>query len=417
MVTATVLASCTKEQEDFFSDSSANRADAAIAADVQVLTSATNGWVMQYFPESQQTYGGYNIIARFTADGKVEAMSEFSEGQSSSSLYKVTQSAGMVLSFDTYNLALHVFSDPAAPLGGSQGKGLEGDYDFSILKATAEEIILKGKNSGNKVVMTPMTTNDWVAYLENIAVVESAMKAKKYTLTIAGKELLAMTSDRTLVIDYEENGEEKETVASYIITPEGMKFYEPVEILGQKFSSFKYVEGAGEFTAADNSGVKLAIIYPTLAEIVTESWWCLAYSGMGDLGKQYWDVLGQVQEQLLGEVLYYAIFGLYDGNFGITFNSGGYWGSLLFNYAIAADDELILQFRGGNNNDNGAWYVANAYYADYFVPPFGTNTEPRKFKLTADDPLDPSWVLMTDVDDPTNTIMLYASVIQGTLSN
>lgn len=161
----------------------------------------------------------------------------------------------------------------------------------------------------------------------------------------------------------------------------------------------------------------MAIIYPTLAEIVTESWWCLAYSGMGDLGKQYWDVLGQVQEQLLGEVLYYAIFGLYDGNFGITFNSGGYWGSLLFNYAIAADDELILQFRGGNNNDNGAWYVANAYYADYFVPPFGTNTEPRKFKLTADDPLDPSWVLMTDVDDPTNTIMLYASVIQGTLSN
>ena len=422
MVTATILASCTKEQEDFFSDSSANRADATIAADVNVLTSAANGWLMQYFPESQQSFGGYNVIVRFSADGKAEVTDEFNPDTIYTSLYSVRQSAGIMLVFDSYNPAMHAYSDPSSPLedyvpGNGDGKGLDGDFEFSILKATADSVVMKGKKTGNRVVLTPMKDGDWTGYLGEISDIENAMYSKKYGLHIGDQEIITMPSDRTFVFDYEENGEEVEKIASYVVTTWGLKFYEPVEILGQKISGFRYVEGADVFPAMENKDVTLNVIYPTLAEMVVEDWWCLAYSGLGEFGKQYWDVLAQVEEQVLGEQLYYAIFGTYDGNFGITFNSSGYWGSLLFNYQIVSDDEIMLQFRDGNSNDNGAWYVKNAYFGEYFVPPFATKKDIRTFKLTADDVNNPSYILMTDEADPTNTIVLYGSIVQLPLNN
>ena len=50
MAAAVLLAAaCSPEEDDIFSDSSANRADAAIAADMQVLTGAANGWLMEYY--------------------------------------------------------------------------------------------------------------------------------------------------------------------------------------------------------------------------------------------------------------------------------------------------------------------------------------------------------------------------------
>ena len=223
-VTAMMMASCTIEQDDFFSDSSANRADNAIAADVQVLTSAANGWLMQYFPDSQQSYGGYNEIIRFKADGKAEILGEAYSDSIYTSLYSVTQSAGIVLTFDSYNPEFHAFSDPSAPIGGSEGTGWDGDFDFSILKCTAEEVVLKGKKTGNKIVMTPMPTSDWEAYLNGIWDVEDGMNAKKYGIHIGGEEIIAMRLNRTLIMDYEDNGEEYEVTASYIITPQGFKF-------------------------------------------------------------------------------------------------------------------------------------------------------------------------------------------------
>lgn len=414
MITVALFTSCTKDQEDLFDDSSANRADAAIAAGINILTGATNGWLMQYFPDSQQQYGGYNMIARFGKDGKVEVSGEM-YGEPFTSMYSVTQSAGIVLTFDTFNPEFHSFSDPSAPLGGNEGKGLDGDYDFSILKASADSVILKGKKTGNRVVMTPMKDADWEGYINNIYDIEDAMLSKKYSIKLGGEEIIALRSDRTLLVSYEEEGEEMDATISYIITPQGMKFYEPITIKGQTFSGFNYVAGADVFPASDNGAVTLNIIYPTLAEQVIESYWFLALSGFGDFGQQFWGVLPQIQEAL-GERLNYTLFGTYANNFGITFNSGGYGGSLLFNYAIVSGDELMLQFAGGNNNDNGAWYMNNASYA-YMVYPFAYGDEIRTFKLTADDPNNPSWIMMTDEENPDNVIVLYGSTIYYPLEN
>ena len=415
LVALAFFASCTKEQEDLFPDSSANRADNTIASNIKVLASAQNGWLMEYFPHSQQSYGGYNIIVRFTEDGKVEALSEVDEARHNS-LYRVSQSAGMVLTFDTYNLSVHAFSDPAAPLGGSAGAGLEGDYDFSILKATADSVVLKGKKSGNYAKMTPMATDKWEDYLTGITAVEDGMKARKYTLTIGDTAVVAVKDGRTLSFTYVENGEELDGTLSYVVTPEGYKLYSPTEILGQKFSGFTYVEGKDVFPASDNSKVSLAVIYPTLAEIMSEGAWSVTYSGLGATGKQYWDVLPQIQG-MLQETLQYVLFGTYSGTFGVTFVSSGYLGSLIYAYQLVSDDEIAVLYQRGNPNDNGAWYVNNAYYGTYLAGPFGLAKEVHVYKLTADDNLNPSWILMTDEEDPDNTILLQDGFIPYPLNN
>ena len=427
MVTAVMMASCTIEQDDFFSDSSANRADAAIAADVQVLTSAANGWLMQYFPDSQQSYGGYNVIARFKTDGKVEIMGEVYGDTIYTSLYSVTQSAGIVLTFDSFNPEFHAFSDPSAPIGGSEGTGWDGDFDFSILKATAEEVVLKGKKTGNKIVMTPMPTGDWEAYLSGIWDVEEGMNAKKYGIHIGGEEIIAQKSNRTLNMSYEEDGEEYEVTASYIITPQGYKFYEPITIKGQTIDGFNYVEGADVFPASNNANITLNVIYPSVAEIFVENYWFVSLSSMGEFAAPYWNAVKQQIMPSLGEQLQYFAFGAaipswaasFGNYWGASFNSGGYAGVLGFSYQIKSDDEIMMGYNAKGNKSNGDWYVNNAYF-HYFIVPFGCTTSAaqkvRVFKITADNPKEPSILTLTDEDEPTNVITLYANYISDPLN-
>ena len=84
---------------------------------------------MGHFPEANQAFGGYNVLLKFGTDGKVTVASElYGASQTATSLFSVKQSAGIVLSFDTYNTIFHLFSDPADPTGaGGKGYGLEGD--------------------------------------------------------------------------------------------------------------------------------------------------------------------------------------------------------------------------------------------------------------------------------------------------
>ena len=70
-LTVILYASCTPEENDIFPESSANRIAAALKADKDILTSAKNGWLIEYYPSSSQAYGGFNLLALFTEDGKV----------------------------------------------------------------------------------------------------------------------------------------------------------------------------------------------------------------------------------------------------------------------------------------------------------------------------------------------------------
>lgn len=162
---AATMVACSRDEESLFDKSAAERAQEAIETAFDVLTSNETGWEVAYFPNLEASSKGYNMVWKFNANGKVSATAKNSTTTmnkmmtDSASTWAVKSDYGPILTFDTYNKVIHAFSDPQ-----ENGAGLLGDYEFLILKATPEVVILKGKKHSAYSVMRPMKTTNLEAY-------------------------------------------------------------------------------------------------------------------------------------------------------------------------------------------------------------------------------------------------------------
>lgn len=165
--------SCLKDQADVFDSSSSERLQAYIEQTREILTSNEKGWIMEYYPGSGQSKGGYAYYLAFT-DAEVTASYELDPENSYKSVYKLTTDNGAVLSFDSYNQALHHFATPSST--EYQAKG--GDFEFTIVSVSPEKIGLRGKRSGNHYDLYPYDSDlTPAAYLAKVADVASSMRA------------------------------------------------------------------------------------------------------------------------------------------------------------------------------------------------------------------------------------------------
>lgn len=286
------LAACTVEQDDFFDDSSANRADASIQNCYSVLTGAPNGWRVKYFPSKEQSYGGFNFVMQFdekgylTCSGDADISGDITA--KATSLYKIYQSSGVTLTFDTYNAIFSKMSDPKVVITGETGTGMGGDNEFGVLSACKDSVVLKGRASGNRVVMYPMAEGEeWSAYLGKLADVDNHMYAKSYSLVAKVKDTVRVnnrdsvyeridtttfyTDLRGLSYYYISGNDRQVGTASYIITPEGMEFYKSIDYKGHRISGFKYNAATKEFESFDNPEVKL-VVDPLNRQFVNSLW-------------------------------------------------------------------------------------------------------------------------------------------------
>ena len=91
--------------------------------------------------------------------------------------------------------------------------------------------------------MLPMKADkDWATYLQEVEDVKKFMASSSYTL-LAGNDTLAEGAQygdyHSLIFQYPDStGEVKRFAYPYIVTPEGYKFYQEVEIGGKKFTNF-----------------------------------------------------------------------------------------------------------------------------------------------------------------------------------
>jgi hypothetical protein len=409
-----VFAACTPEQDDYFSESSAERVSSTIAADTKVLTSASNGWLMKYFPDENLQYGGYNVLLKFTEDGKVTVANElYDAGQTATSLYQVKQDAGVVLSFDTYNELFHLFSDPQDKAGvSSNGKGFEGDNDFQIIEASADKVVLKGKKSGTKAVLTPLTT-DWTEYLTSVQQAEEEMKNNKYSFDANGTKVIAQRGTHTLTLSYEKDGEEISESVAYVVTPTGYEFYEPIEINGATIEAFTYDSASETFTATNDKSITMVKLDPSLSEQFVENEWFFYYSGLSALAQKYFAKAyeGSASE---GEVVYYMYMSLANSG-GFKFRSGNYVGLLKFSYTILSDDEVQIVFSGYDNN--GQYYYSYDGY-NYVASILGYSNSGAVYKLTSDDDLkNVEFITMTNEDAPSISMTVTSNVVYYPFKN
>jgi hypothetical protein len=165
------MSSCLFEEENIFDESAAQRVNTAMEEDFNLLTSASNGWVLNYFPTSDKE--GYTLLMNFNKDNTVTiaAKNNLTNNiyNSEVSLFEMIADNGPVLTFNSYNEYLHGFSVPDESHGGSQGKGLEGDYEFIIMETSPDRILLKGKKRGVKMDLRRLPENqDWKEYFTSI---------------------------------------------------------------------------------------------------------------------------------------------------------------------------------------------------------------------------------------------------------
>ena len=151
--------------------------DNAVMNAIEILTEPTKTWEMAYFPNLEASSKGYNMVLKFNKNGNISVSAK--NKTDSCSTWVIKSDYGPLLSFDTYNEVFHAFSDPR-----DDGAGLLGDYEFYILKATSDLVLLKGKKHGAYCVMRPMKHTNLENYFANCERMQQELFSNNNVVTL-----------------------------------------------------------------------------------------------------------------------------------------------------------------------------------------------------------------------------------------
>lgn len=415
-----IFQSCLKDDEDIFPDSAAERMDKALKQNKEVLIGATNGWMMEYFPEKTQKYGGYTILVKFDGNDDVTVSTERGgAGVTETSMYALIGDSGPVLSFNTHNSLFHYFSEPSNPDGiGPADSGMAGDYEFLILEATPDKITLKGKKTGNRIVMTPITVGtDWKELMQQYLDTDAKDVARSYKVNMNGTEGSASVSYRTITVTYPgENNEVARSTGSYRIVPSGIVFYEPLELNGVEISEMQLTLGVDKevILSDQKSGIVFTEVLPEVVDQLLSGNWYFHYDNLSSYGKHQWDTGFTDYLFPNNRDIYYAYLGTLSGYYGFCFagvNDGkAEPGVLLYSYKKTGADQFMIQYAGSVAGSGLDYW--NNYKIYYLAHPLGTSTTTTKtFNVVANDKRQPTMMTLTDKDDPDNFFILSAKTI------
>lgn len=417
---------CSPEVDDLFDKSSSQRMSEAINNTKDILTTPADGWVMHYY--GSPMYGGYNVLCKFDKNDRVTVASEVAGKDSTfTSHYKIEQSQGVILSFDEYNDIFHYFSDPHNPdKNGLDGKGMLGDLEFRVMKASADSIILKGKKHNSRVVMLPLKkSTNWSNYIDAVQKRFASMKYNIYEVVIKGKSYRALRSHHT--ISFTNPDSQDETRLNFVVTAKGIKLYNPVTIAGETFSEFIYSDD-DKWVDANNKNVVLKPVVPPITEQFVSANWYFAFSNFSAYGQKYWNMIkpgaASMGENIISAGLGTELINKNKGpQFGLTFASKGgegtFWCQYYFTYKIIGTDQISIGFEGkGNGNAN--FYAKNAGYLPCVLP-FVNNVNKkfvdRVFKLETDNLKNPTYIKFTEVDNSENTFTVTRNKVVDFFAN
>jgi hypothetical protein len=251
------LAGCTGMQEkDLFEESPALRIEHSANKLKEILVSAPNGWVMQYYTgDAISVFEGFNLFARFENSGKVTIAGNHrflrdgnkNKYTEASSLYELLREDGLVLAFNTWNDVLTPFVDPVAFWAAPEnlfkdGEGMMGDQNLVVTSMTQNEIRLRGERYRGNVRLI-RADRDWKTYISDTEEMKKFITSDKidtYYL-MAGNELMYCVGLRNGRYRLSEkiNNYLKNDSISCCFTPTGLYNEEPDTVAGHIFQEFK----------------------------------------------------------------------------------------------------------------------------------------------------------------------------------
>lgn len=412
LLSTLLFQSCLKDQEDVFDKSSSLRMQEVLDKTKAALTGNENGWALDYYPSRDLSYGGIAYAIQFKGT-EATVYSQKSE-KSETSLYKLTNDDGPILSFDSYNSLMHAYATPSA----DEYEAKDGDFEFIIMDVQSDLITLKGKRSGNMMYMHRLSqpAKEYIAAVQNI---EEKMYSGKYAFVIDGDSILTRRIGNVFLFTDPKTGESTEM--PFITTTTGFEMKDTVSVMGKNVTAFNYSDNGIWANPTDNSIALVAIPQP-LTEFLTTHYWFFKASAMSEKALKLFNKAKEGSAEI-GEEVKYMIIGPndvigYSGAFGFSFMSGdskgNYGGSLVLDADILTDEILTLYFTGKVEGDGG-WYFSNANY-NYVISAL-TGAKGFSYTLTADDLKSPTWIKMQQIDDPEMYFTVYKEEIASPFDN
>lgn len=134
------------------------------------------------------------MLISFDESGNAKIAGESADPDKSvTSLYSLIQSAGPVLTFDSYNEIMHLFSEPL--------KGYAGEFQFTIMSAAPDKVILSGTKTRNTIVLVPMPKEQaWSDYLKAVIKTQEDIFLGTFHLKVNGKEIGSVMQDKMYLL-------------------------------------------------------------------------------------------------------------------------------------------------------------------------------------------------------------------------
>ena len=404
-------AACTPEVEDAFDKPSPDRIAEAISETKDILTAAPNGWKMAY--QGSGGFGGFNILCRFDKEDNVFCEEE-SDHAKGTSHYTVQQGQGVLLSFDSFNAALHKYSDPVGKINGKSvgkdGKGFQGDFEFRVMSCTKDSIVLEGRKHGDRVVMTPMPEDlTWDSFFTQIATVASGMSSERYNIIIDKDTLPARMNLHTLHTT-DKNG--KAVAIPFIYTPQGIEVLKADSLNGRKLTAFTYSTD-DKWVDPNDKGVMLSPRDITPLEAFFSDNWTInvGYSSTAEMN--VWKAAAAYAASKNMEIVT-VFFSTTPGFLSLSSYVGDDWGNLRTLYSTSGKNQITIKgFRpnpkGTANERNGAVYY-NQYKLKDIANTFLVNGQATDYTLSIDNPKHPLWLRMTSNSHDEVSFVFYRGI-------
>ena len=404
-------AACTPEVEDAFDKPSPDRIAEAISETKDILTAAPNGWKMAY--QGSGGFGGFNILCKFDKEDNVFCEEE-SDHAKATSHYTVQQGQGVLLSFDSFNAALHKYSDPVGKINGKavgkDGKGFQGDFEFRVMSCTKDSIVLEGRKHGDRVVMTPMPEDlTWDSFFTQIATVASGMSSERYNIIIDKDTLPARMNLHTLHTT-DKNG--KAVAIPFIYTPQGIEVLKADSLNGRKLTAFTYSTDDKWVDPNDKSVMLSPRDITPLEAFFSDNWTInVGYSSTAEMN--VWKAAAAYAASKNMEIVT-VYFSTTPGFLSLSSYVGEDWGNLRTLYSTSGKDQITIKgFRpnpkGTANERNGAIFY-NQYKLKDIANTFLVNGQATDYTLSIDNPKHPLWLRMTSNSHDEVSFVFYRGI-------
>lgn len=401
---ALLVYSCNKDYDDIFSSSAAERMAQTLQEYKEVLVGSEHGWSMEYYPEGSQAYGGYMYTLLFT-EAEAAIRMDLSPGKEENCLWRLLSDNGPVLTFDTYSSLLHYFATPYSDLY----QGLEGDYEFILMSKTERQIILKGKKTGNRMVMNKLSVPA-KEYMDQIEYIKRNAVAPIYQMTVDGQEVsIEKGSNRTFILNYQENGRDQSQEVPYLYTEEGIQFYRPIQLLGHSIERLQYTAYPDELKSDDGSARITFVLMATNEFFAwSKSAWYFSPESMSDFVLNYWKYTDQQLAKNFADATtglsfmylgYYSeenTYALTTGATRVSNSAIAWWSHYSFDFIPIKNTENQIEL----NFTSKGYINAYSFWEGGFQEFVSVVTSFSPYTIEADIPKNPTQIKFTSISKP-----------------